>query len=79
MIYTDLHRSTSNYIALAAGEFVLLFKMFLILGAFNTTIAAAAAQGKGVWIPQGTFAVKTRFTLNKLTVRGAGPWYVGTQ
>lgn len=29
----------------------------------------------GVWIPQGTFLVNTRFTLDKVTVRGAGPWY----
>jgi len=42
-------------------------------GAF--TAAIAAAGGKGVWIPQGYFLVTTRFTLNKITVRGAGPWW----
>jgi len=41
--------------------------------AFNATIASAG--GKGVWIPQGTFLVTSRFTLNKITIRGAGPWY----
>jgi len=43
--------------------------------AFQSAISAASSQGKGVWIPQGLFLVTTRFTLNKLTVRGAGPWW----
>jgi len=43
--------------------------------AFNKTFTTAAAQGKSVWIPEGTFLVNTRFTLNKIIVRGAGPWY----
>jgi len=28
-----------------------------------------------LWIPSGTFLVNTRLTINKLTIRGAGPWY----
>jgi len=47
--------------------------------AFNKAIATAQAQGKGVWIPQGWFLVTTRFTLNKVTVRGAGPWWSTVQ
>jgi hypothetical protein len=47
--------------------------------AFNATITAAQTQNKGVWIPQGLFLVTTRFTLNKVTVRGAGPWYSTVQ
>jgi len=43
--------------------------------AFQTTINQAQSQGKGVWIPQGFFLVTTRFTLNKITIRGAGPWW----
>jgi len=43
--------------------------------AFTNTINAASSQAKGVWIPQGTFLVTTLFTVNKLTIRGAGPWY----
>jgi len=44
-------------------------------GAFNATIAA----GGKVWIPQGTFLVNARFTLSKITIRGAGPWYSTVQ
>jgi len=47
--------------------------------AFNTTITQAESQGKNVWIPQGLYLVTTRFTLNKITVRGAGPWYSTVQ
>jgi len=47
--------------------------------AFNTTITKAQSQGQNVWIPQGLFKVTTRFTLNKITVRGAGPWYSTVQ
>jgi len=39
------------------------------------TSAIAAAGGKGVWIPQGYFLVTTRFTVNNVVIRGAGPWY----
>jgi len=37
------------------------------------------SQNKGVWIPEGLFLVNSRFTLNKVTVRGAGPWYSTVQ
>ncbi|PRP82597.1 coagulation factor 5/8 type domain-containing protein [Planoprotostelium fungivorum] len=43
--------------------------------AIQKAIDDASANGKVVWLPQGRFAVKARFTLDKVTVRGAGPWY----
>lgn len=44
--------------------------------AITTTLSTASKQGKGVWMPKGTFLVNSRFTIpNKMTVRGAGPWY----
>eukprot|EP01113_Clastostelium_recurvatum_P036210 TRINITY_DN5134_c0_g1_i2.p1 TRINITY_DN5134_c0_g1~~TRINITY_DN5134_c0_g1_i2.p1 ORF type:complete len:693 (+),score=134.51 TRINITY_DN5134_c0_g1_i2:143-2221(+) len=43
--------------------------------AIQAAISAAQSQGKGVWIPSGTFLVSQRFTLNNVVVRGAGPWY----
>jgi len=43
--------------------------------AFNSTLTAAMSAGQNVWIPQGRYLVNQRFTLNKITVRGAGPWY----
>jgi len=45
------------------------------LGAFNSAVAAARSQGKGVWIPAGTYSLSTLVVLNTVTVRGAGPWY----
>ncbi len=51
--------------------------------AFDSTTAlqncfnAAQAQGKSVWIPPGTFYLKTKAGLNAtgITIEGAGMWY----
>jgi len=45
------------------------------LNALNSAIAAAVKSSTGVWIPVGTFSFSSRVTVNKVTVRGAGPWY----
>jgi len=47
--------------------------------AFTKAIGTAQAQGKGLWIPQGWFLVTTRFTVNKIVIRGAGPWWSTVQ
>lgn len=44
-------------------------------GAFVAAIKAANAQGKGVWIPAGTFVVGGPLEVSNVTVRGAGMWY----
>jgi hypothetical protein len=38
-------------------------------------IAAAKTAGKTVWIPAGTYYQSQRFTLDGVTVQGAGMWY----
>ena len=43
--------------------------------AFNSVVSAARAQGKGVWIPTGTFIINGHIDLADVNVRGAGPWY----
>jgi len=43
--------------------------------AFQKALADGVSQNKGVWIPTGNFHVNQRFTLGKVVVRGAGPWY----
>lgn len=43
--------------------------------ALQDAIDAARAQGKGLWLPQGTFKVTRQLTANGITVRGAGPWH----
>ena len=43
--------------------------------AFRTAIAAAAAAGVPVWIPQGTFRITSALQVNKATIVGAGSWY----
>lgn len=43
--------------------------------ALNAAISAARAQGKGVWIPQGTFVIGARVNVSGVAVRGAGQWY----
>ncbi|MEV0383932.1 CBM35 domain-containing protein [Nonomuraea sp. NPDC050643] len=43
--------------------------------ALNAAIAAARAQGKGVWIPAGTFVVTARVNVAGVSVRGAGQWH----
>jgi Pectate lyase superfamily protein len=35
----------------------------------------ASSQGKGLWIPQGTYSVTSHIIVDNVTIRGAGPWY----
>lgn len=41
----------------------------------QVAVNAAAKQGKGLWIPSGTFTVTRHIIVNNVTIRGAGPWY----
>ncbi|MDI1464571.1 carbohydrate-binding protein [Catellatospora sp. KI3] len=43
--------------------------------AFNSAISAAQSQGKGVWVPAGTFVVNARINIANVSLRGAGEWY----
>jgi hypothetical protein len=43
--------------------------------AIQSAIDAGAQQGKGVWLPAGTFRVQQHLSVNAVTVRGAGPWH----
>jgi hypothetical protein len=43
--------------------------------AVNKAVAAAESQGKGVWIPAGTFTITSHIIVNNVMMRGAGPWY----
>ncbi|WP_051367042.1 carbohydrate-binding protein [Hamadaea tsunoensis] len=43
--------------------------------AFTNAVNAAKAQGKSVWVPAGTFDLPTRFSVDNVTIRGAGMWY----
>ncbi len=48
--------------------------------AFNTTISQAETQGKGVWIPAGTFNINSRLNnVANVSIRGAGMWYTVLQ
>jgi len=43
--------------------------------AIQAAIDKASGTGKTVWIPRGTFTVTRHLIVDKVTVRGAGPWY----
>jgi hypothetical protein len=43
--------------------------------AIQNAINAGESQGKGVWIPQGTYLVTSHLIVNNVTLTGAGPWY----
>ena len=43
--------------------------------AIQNAVNAGQSQGKGVWIPQGTYLVTSHILVNNVTVAGAGPWY----
>jgi hypothetical protein len=43
--------------------------------AIQNAVNAGSAQGKGVWIPQGTYLVTSHILVNNVTLEGAGPWY----
>lgn len=38
-------------------------------------IAACQSQGKGMWLPAGTFRTSTRVSANGISIYGAGMWY----
>ncbi|MFD3474752.1 discoidin domain-containing protein [Streptomyces sp. NPDC058695] len=41
----------------------------------QAAVDAGKAQNKEVYIPQGTFQVRDHIVVDKVTLRGAGPWY----
>ncbi|WP_405939687.1 discoidin domain-containing protein [Streptomyces sp. NBC_00726] len=41
----------------------------------QAAVDAGRAQGREVYIPQGTFQVRDHIIVDKVTLRGAGPWY----
>lgn len=43
--------------------------------AIQNAINDAKAQGKGVWIPAGTFKITGRLNVDNVQVRGAGMWH----
>ncbi len=43
--------------------------------AIQNAVNDGKAQGKTVWIPQGTFKVTNHIIVDGVTVAGAGPWY----
>lgn len=43
--------------------------------ALRSAIDAAAAEGTGVWVPEGDFTISDRVEIEGVTVSGAGPWY----
>jgi hypothetical protein len=43
--------------------------------AIRNAIAAGTAQGRGVWIPAGTFVINDIVSLSNVSVRGAGMWH----
>jgi hypothetical protein len=44
-------------------------------GAIQEAVNTASSQGKGLWIPPGTFTATRHIMVDKVTIRGAGPWY----
>src|SRR6266700_6686699 len=43
--------------------------------AIQNAVNAGSSQGKGVWIPRGTYLVTSHILVNNVTLTGAGPWY----
>ncbi|MEU4252384.1 discoidin domain-containing protein [Amycolatopsis sp. NPDC026612] len=43
--------------------------------AFRNGLAAARAQGRELWVPQGRFEIGSALQIDQTTVRGAGQWY----
>lgn len=41
----------------------------------QAAVDAGKAQGRTVYIPQGTFTVRDHIVVDRVTVTGAGPWY----
>ncbi|MFJ6697349.1 CBM35 domain-containing protein [Streptomyces sp. NPDC091272] len=43
--------------------------------ALNSALNTAKTQGKGLWLPAGTFNISGRINLAGVTLRGAGEWH----
>ncbi|MGZ6363083.1 MAG: glycosyl hydrolase family 28-related protein, partial [Ktedonobacterales bacterium] len=43
--------------------------------AIQNAVNDGKAQGKAVWIPQGTYLVTSHILVDNVTLTGAGPWY----
>ncbi len=43
--------------------------------AIQRALTAASGTGKTVWLPVGTFTVSRHLIVDKVRLRGAGPWY----
>ncbi|MBV1856143.1 glycosyl hydrolase family 28-related protein [Catellatospora tritici] len=43
--------------------------------ALQDAIDAAKAQQRGLWLPAGTYTVPRHLVVDRVTVRGAGPWH----
>jgi len=43
--------------------------------ALQDAIDAARIQSKGLWLPVGTYQVARKLNVDRVTVRGAGPWH----
>ena len=43
--------------------------------AIQNAVNAGESQGKGVWIPRGTYLVTSHILVNNVTLTGAGSWY----
>jgi hypothetical protein len=43
--------------------------------AIQNAVNAGESQGKGVYVPQGTYLVTSHILVNNVTFTGAGPWY----
>lgn len=44
-------------------------------GALNTAVATATSQGKGLWLPAGTYNISGHVDLAGADLRGAGQWH----
>ncbi|MFD3761103.1 carbohydrate-binding protein [Streptomyces sp. NPDC058622] len=44
-------------------------------GALNAALSTATAQGKGLWLPAGTYDVSGHVNLTGAVLRGAGEWH----
>ncbi|MER5941015.1 carbohydrate-binding protein [Streptomyces sp. NPDC001928] len=43
--------------------------------ALNSAVNTAKGQGKGLWLPSGTYNISGEISLTGIDLRGAGPWY----
>ncbi|WP_435137123.1 carbohydrate-binding protein [Actinacidiphila sp. bgisy144] len=50
-----------------------------VTSALTSAASQAAAAGKGLWLPAGTYSISGRVNLANVSLRGAGPWYTTLQ